>query len=251
MALAAAGARSATVRHTHAQASARNLLGGALTGLRGYRAEVEADGNQRTGIVLDQDGVPRCWWGDSPPEYRAYHDREWGFPVADDVRLFEKLSLEGFQSGLSWLTILRKREAFRRAFAGFDFSVVARFDERDVARLLADASIVRHRGKIEAVINNARCAVELVDAEGSLAPFVWRFEPAPRAAGIDRGAVVAHTDESRALARELKRRGWRFVGPTTVYAFMQAMGLVNDHIEGCVAWAEVERARAEFRRPGP
>jgi len=166
------------------------------------------------------------------------------------VRLFEKLSLEGFQSGLSWLTILRKRDAFRRAFAGFDFSVLARFDERDVARLLADASIVRHRGKIEAVINNANRAVELVEAEGSLATFVWRFEPPARAARIDRGAVVAHTGESRALARELKRRGWRFVGPTTVYAFMQAMGLANDHVQGCVAWEEVERARAEFTRPG-
>ena len=212
---------------------------------------MEADRKQLTGTVRGEDGVHRCWWGDSPPEYRAYHDREWGFPVADDVRLFEKLSLEGFQSGLSWLTILRKRDAFRRAFAGFEFSAVARFDQRDVDRLLADASIVRHRGKIEAVINNARRALELVEAEGSLAAFIWRFEPAPRAAGTDRSAVVAHTDESRALARELKRRGWRFVGPTTVYAFMQAMGLVNDHLHGCGAWAEVERARAEFARPRP
>jgi len=206
--------------------------------------------NQPTGIVRAQDGVSRCWWGDSAPEYRDYHDHEWGFPVADDARLFEKLSLEGFQSGLSWLTILRKREAFRRAFAGFSFEAVARFDERDVARLLADVSIVRHRGKIEAVINNARRAVELVEQEGSVAAFVWRFEPAPRAAAVDRGGIVAHTGESRALARELKRRGWRFVGPTTVYAFMQAMGLVNDHLVGCDTWAEVERARALFARPG-
>jgi DNA-3-methyladenine glycosylase I len=201
------------------------------------------------GVVRGDDGVLRCWWGDSAPEYRHYHDREWGFPVADDVRLFEKLSLEGFQSGLSWLTILRKREAFRRAFAGFDFHAVARFGERDVARLLADASIVRHRGKIEAVINNARRAVELVSEEGSLAAVVWRFEPAPRRLGAERGGLEAHTAESRALAGELKRRGWRFVGPTTVYAFMQAMGLVNDHLEGCAAGAEVERARSEFPRP--
>jgi DNA-3-methyladenine glycosylase I len=201
------------------------------------------------GIVRGEDGVARCWWGESTPEYRAYHDREWGFPVADDVRLFEKLSLEGFQSGLSWITILRKREAFRQAFAGFDFRAVASFDDGDVARLLDDASIVRHRGKIEAVINNAGRAVELVDECGSLAAFLWGFEPSPRAGGLSREAIEAHTAESRALAKELKRRGWRFVGPTTVYAFMQAMGLVNDHLEGCAAWSEVERARAKFERP--
>ncbi len=203
------------------------------------------------GIAQGDDGVARCWWGDSPPEYRSYHDSEWGFPVADDVRLFEKLSLEGFQAGLSWLTILRKREAFRRAFAGFEFERVARFGPQDVTRLLGDASIVRHRGKIEAVINNARCAVELVDAEGSLAGYVWRFEPEPRAAVLDYDGLraLAQTPESRELARDLKRRGWRFVGPTTVYAFMQAMGLVNDHIDGCDAAAAVEHARATFQRP--
>ncbi len=201
------------------------------------------------GIVLGEDGVARCWWADSAPEYRSYHDREWGFPVADDDRLFEKLSLEGFQSGLSWLTILRKREAFRRAFAGFDFRAVASFDESDVARLLDDASIVRHRGKIEAVINNAGRAVELVSQCGSLAAFAWGFEPTPRAGGLRRDAIEAHTAESRALAKELKRRGWRFVGPTTVYAFMQAMGLVNDHLEGCAAWASVEQSREQFTRP--
>jgi DNA-3-methyladenine glycosylase I len=201
------------------------------------------------GIVTGEDGVARCWWGESTPEYRVYHDREWGFPVADDVRLFEKLSLEGFQSGLSWITILRKREAFRQAFAGFDFRVVADYGERDVARLLDDASIVRHRGKIEAVINNAGRAVDLADECGSIAAFLWQFEPDPRAGGLRREAIEAHTDESRALAKELKRRGWRFVGPTTVYAFMQAMGLVNDHLEGCAAWSEVERARANFKRP--
>ena len=201
------------------------------------------------GIVRGDDGVARCWWADSAPEYRGYHDREWGFPVADDVRLFEKLSLEGFQSGLSWLTILRKREAFRRAFAGFDFNVVAGFDGDDVARLLADASIVRHRGKIEAVINNAGRAVELVESEGSLAAYVWRFEPSRRPRRVDRGDVAAETPESRALAKDLKRRGWRFVGATTVYAFMQAMGLVNDHLTGCAARAQATRTRKEFRLP--
>jgi DNA-3-methyladenine glycosylase I len=204
------------------------------------------------GVVRGDDGVLRCWWGDAAPEYRAYHDTEWGFPVADDVRLFEKLSLEGFQAGLSWLTILRKREAFRRAFAGFDFERVARFGERDVGRLLADASIVRHRGKIEAVINNARRAVEVVQAEGSLAAYVWGFEPRARTGRLDREALsqLAQTNESKALARDLKRRGWRFVGPTTVYAFMQAMGIVNDHLERCEAGEAVERARATFARPG-
>jgi DNA-3-methyladenine glycosylase I len=203
-----------------------------------------------SGVVRGEDGVNRCWWGDSAPEYRPYHDTEWGFPVAEDRRLFEKLSLEGFQAGLSWLTILRKREAFRRAFADFDFEQVARFGDRDVTRLLADASIVRHRGKIEAVINNARQAVELVQSEGSLAAYVWRFEPAARPS-LDRAtlAELAHTAESHALARDLKRRGWRFVGPTTVYAFMQAMGLVNDHLHGCDAREQVQRARAEFARP--
>jgi DNA-3-methyladenine glycosylase I len=196
-------------------------------------------------LVVGDDGVRRCWWGDSAPDYRPYHDTEWGFPVADDIRLFEKLSLEGFQAGLSWLTILRKREAFRRAFAGFDFEQVARFGERDIERMLGDASIIRHRGKIEAVINNARRAFELVEAEGSLAAYVWRFEPEPRR--LD--PLPAHTVESQALSRELKRRGWRFVGPTTVYAFMQAMGLVNDHLEGCDAGRQVDRARAKFERP--
>ncbi|HET8980546.1 MAG TPA: DNA-3-methyladenine glycosylase I [Solirubrobacteraceae bacterium] len=203
------------------------------------------------GLVIGDDGIARCWWAAGSAEYRAYHDTEWGFPVADDVRLYEKLSLEGFQAGLSWLTILRKREAFRRGFAGFDFQRVARFDEADIERLLADSGIVRHRGKIEAAINNARRAVELVATEGSLARYVWSFEPEPPSGGIDRErlAQVAATDESRALARDLKRRGWRFVGPTTVYAFMQSMGLVNDHVDGCAAREPVHRARAEFRRP--
>ena len=206
------------------------------------------------GLVRDEGGVARCWWGaGSDAAYRAYHDDEWGMPVADDVRLFEKLALEGFQSGLSWLTILRKRDAFRGAFAGFDFREVARFGERDVERLLGDASIVRHRGKIESTINNARRAVELVEAEGSLAAFVWRFEPdaaaRPRRMTQEALRELAQTDASRALAKELKRRGWTFVGPTTVYAFMQAMGLVNDHLEGCHVRPRVDAARAAFVRP--
>jgi DNA-3-methyladenine glycosylase I len=204
-------------------------------------------------LVRSEDGVIRCFWGDSAPEYRAYHDTEWGFPVADDHRLFEKLCLEGFQSGLSWLTILRKREGFRRAFADFDFGGVAKFGERDVERLLADASIVRHRGKIEATVNNAQRALELVEEEGSLAAFVWRFEPKPssRPKRLTWEALLklGETPESRALAKELKRRGWRFVGPTTVYAFMQAMGLVNDHLHGCDAREPVEHARAAFTSP--
>jgi DNA-3-methyladenine glycosylase I len=197
-------------------------------------------------IVRDDDGVSRCWWADSAPEYRAYHDSEWGFPVADDVRLFEKLSLEGFQSGLSWLTILRKREGFRRAFAGFDPERVARYGARDINRLLADASIIRHRGKIEAVINNAQRMLELREAEGSLAAYVWRFEPSRARRS---GALPSQTPESEALAKDLKRRGWRFVGPTTAYAFMQAMGLVNDHLKGCDARDEVVRVRERFTPP--
>jgi DNA-3-methyladenine glycosylase I len=205
------------------------------------------------GLNRGEDDVVRCSWGDSTSEYRAYHDTEWGRPVADDRRLFEKLCLEGFQSGLSWLTILRKREAFRRAFAGFDFDQVARFGDRDVERLLADASIVRHRGKIEATVNNARRALELVETEDSLAAYVWRFEPDPQARPKlltwEALSQLAQTSESHAMAKDLKRRGWRFVGPTTVYAFMQAMGLVNDHLHGCDMRAQVEQARATFSPP--
>jgi DNA-3-methyladenine glycosylase I len=195
-------------------------------------------------VVRGEDGVARCAWGDSAPDYRPYHDEEWGRPVTDDVRLFEKLCLEGFQSGLSWLTILRKREAFRAAFADFDFHRVATFGEGDVERLLGDAGIIRHRGKIEATINNAGRAVEMVEAEGSIAAFVWAYEP-----GTTRAGLETETAESRALAKELKRRGWRFVGPTTVYAFMQAMGLVNDHLEGCDAREPALRARAALQLP--
>jgi DNA-3-methyladenine glycosylase I len=201
------------------------------------------------GVVVGDDGVARCTWADSTPEYRAYHDTEWGFPVSEDRRLFEKLSLEGFQAGLSWLTILRKRDAFRRAFAEFDFEHVAGFGPDDVTRLLGDAGIVRHRGKIEAVINNAQRAVELVAQEGSLAAFAWSFEPSGHRSDLGSGEVPSSTEESCALARELKRRGWRFVGPTTVYAFMQAMGLVNDHLSGCHARVTAEAVRGAFTRP--
>ncbi len=205
----------------------------------------------RDGLLVGEDGVKRCWWATSAPDYVAYHDREWGFPVSDEARLFEKLSLEGFQAGLSWLTILRKRQAFRTAFAGFDYARVARFDERDVTRLLGDPSIVRNRGKIEAVVNNARRALELVASEGSLASYVWRYEPPSPRGKLDRArlAGVSTSAEAEVLAKDLKRRGWRFVGPTTVYAFMQAMGLVNDHLDGCAVKPRVEEARRRFARP--
>lgn len=182
------------------------------------------------------------------PEFLPYHDTEWGYPVSDDRRLFEKLSLEGFQSGLSWRTILAKREGFRAAFHGFDFDKVARFTDRDVTRLLGEAGIVRHRGKIEAVIHNARLARELVKREGSLAAFVWSFEPAAGELGPPQSASTSAA--SVALSKALKKQGWKFVGPTTVYAFMQAMGLINDHVEGCVIRGRVEAARRRFRRPG-
>jgi DNA-3-methyladenine glycosylase I len=192
------------------------------------------------------DGKQRCHWCTTTPEYLHYHDREWGFPVSDDTRLFEKLCLEGFQSGLSWRTILAKRENFRAAFAGFDFNKVARFGEKDVARLLGNAGIVRHRGKIEAAINNAQRARELVAEAGSLAAFIWSFEPATAAHAPQ---TQSTSPESIALSKALKKRGWAFVGPTTVYAFMQAMGLINDHVTDCVIRADVETARAAFRRP--
>ena len=199
--------------------------------------------------------IRRCaWCGDDPP-YVAYHDHEWGFPVADDVRLFEKLCLEGFQAGLSWRTILYKREAFRAAFAGFDIARVARFDGRDVARLLRDAGIVRHRGKIESTINNAKRAGETLAEFGTLATYFWQFEPdarsRPRRLTPEVLGALTTSPESVALSKDLKRRGWTFVGPTTVYAFMQAMGLVNDHVHGCTIRKEVSAARASFRPPLP
>lgn len=193
------------------------------------------------------DGQPRCRWCASAPEFLPYHDKEWGFPVDNDQRLFEKLSLEAFQSGLSWRTILAKRENFRAAFKGFDFHRVARFNERDVERLLADEGIVRHRGKIEAVIHNARCAQEMVKTDASLAAYFWRHEPGPGELAPPQSASTSPT--SIALSKDLKKRGWKFVGPTTLYAFLQAMGLINDHAEGCVVRAEVDRARRAFRRP--
>jgi DNA-3-methyladenine glycosylase I len=204
-------------------------------------------------LVKGEDGKRRCRWGASPPEYLRYHDAEWGRPVIDDVRLFEKICLEGFQSGLSWLTILRKRENFRAAFAGFDPEKVANFGKRDVTRLLKDAGIVRHRGKIESTINNAKRALELEKEFGSLAAYFWRFEPdhksRPKKLDWETLRAMATTPESIALSKDLKKRGWSFVGPTTVYAFMQAMGLVNDHIHGCHCRAEVEKQRKAFARP--
>ncbi|CUH48362.1 DNA-3-methyladenine glycosylase I [Ruegeria atlantica] len=195
--------------------------------------------------VLGPDGKPRCAWCQAAPEFFDYHDQEWGYPVGNDQRLFEKLCLESFQSGLSWRTILSKRENFRKAFKAFDINAVAAFDDADTKRLLQDAGIVRHRGKIEAVINNARRAQELIAAEGSLAAYVWRYEadtpPAPQTAST--------SPESVAMSKDLKKRGWKFVGPTTVFAFMQAMGLVNDHAEGCVMREKAAQLRHEFTKP--
>lgn len=209
--------------------------------------------DQNNGILTGADGVDRCYWHGNLPDYLHYHDHEWGRPVADDQRLFEKICLEGFQSGLSWLTILRKRENFREAFAGFDFDIVAQFGEADIERLLGNAGIVRHRGKIASTINNARRARELADEAGSLAAWFWKFEPSAqeRPARVDYAHLRANptTAVSAQISKELKKRGWSFVGPTTIYAFMQAMGMVNDHIEGCACRAEVEAERACFKRP--
>ncbi len=205
------------------------------------------------GITVAEDGTARCWWAGSDPLYLDYHDSEWGHPVADDRRLFEKLCLEGFQAGLSWLTILRKREGFRTAFAGFDFEVVAGFGPDDVDRLMTDSGIVRNLAKIRATINNARRCSELIDEFGSLGAYAWRFEPDPgsRPAVVDHATLVqmGTSPESKAMSKDLRRRGWSFVGPTTAYAFMQAMGLVNDHLEGCDLRAQVELERDHFPRP--
>jgi DNA-3-methyladenine glycosylase I len=204
-------------------------------------------------VTKHADGLHRCSWCGELPDYMAYHDDEWGLPIADDKRLFEKLTLEGFQSGLSWLTILRKRDAFRKAFADFDFEKVARFGAKDVERLVADAGIVRHRGKIESAINNAKRVCELLQKEPSLAAFIWRYEPEaksrPKRITPDMAMTLTHSTESTALSKDLKKRGFSFVGPTTMYAFMQSMGLVNDHLHGCHAQAKVEAARAAFKRP--
>ncbi len=197
--------------------------------------------------IVGSDGIERCRWSDAAPEFNAYHDSEWGFPVSDDRRLFEKVCLEGFQSGLSWRTILVKRENFRAAFHDFDFEKVARFTQRDVNRLLKDEGIVRHRGKIEAVINNAKMAIDLCKQEGSLSAFFWRYEPDVKK--LAKPQTVSTSAESIALSKDLKKMGWKFVGPTTAYAFMQAMGMVNDHVEACVIRSKVERARKSFKRP--
>ena len=205
------------------------------------------------GLAKGPDRKLRCFWAVSAPEYIGYHDDEWGVPTADDVRLFEKVCLEGFQSGLSWLTILRKRDAFRRAFAGFEFEQVARFGASDVTRLLGDAGIVRHRGKIESTINNARRACDLREEAGSLAAYFWRFEPSPasRPARITWATLrrMSTTPESTSMSKDLRKRGWSFVGPTTLYAFMQAVGIVNDHLPRCAVRTRVERARRSFERP--
>jgi DNA-3-methyladenine glycosylase I len=199
------------------------------------------------GLICAEDGTSRCWWPGNDPLYVKYHDEEWGRPVRNDHRLFEKICLEGFQAGLSWITILRKREHFREAFHDFDPQAVARFRQRDIARLLTNPGIVRHRGKIESTVNNARRALALMDEYGSLARYFWKWEPKPgsRPRVVTRKALMklGTTPESVALSRDLKNRGWTFVGPTTVYAFMQAMGLVNDHVDGCCVRPVVEKLR--------
>jgi len=212
--------------------------------------------NDNSGLVKGRDNLVRCKWGadDDKPDYVDYHDNEWGFPVSDDTRLFEKICLEGFQAGLSWLTILRKRQGFRTAFAGFDIPSVALMNEDDVERLVQDAAIVRHRGKIKSTINNAKLAIEMQNEFGTLAAYFWKFEPTPDErpkkvtwAWLTNNPVSSH---STAVSKDLKKRGWSFVGPTTIYAFMQAMGLVNDHVEGCHCRERAENLREEFIRPG-
>ena len=203
------------------------------------------------GLLTGTDAQKRCWWPGDDAEYLAYHDHEWGRPVKDAIQLFEKICLEGFQAGLSWLTILRKRHNFRAAFDQFEFETVARYTEADVERLLQDAGIVRHRRKIESAINNAQRACDLVDELGSLATYFWRYEPAVRPERYDYATLsqLSKTAESTSLSKDLKKRGWSFVGPTTAYAFMQAMGLVNDHLQGCCIRQAVQDERALFERP--
>jgi DNA-3-methyladenine glycosylase I len=205
------------------------------------------------GLITHDDGHARCWWCAGHDDYIDYHDHEWGRPVDDDVRLFEKLCLEGFQSGLSWLTILRKRENFREAFNDFDFTRIARYTPKRVETLLTNAGIVRHRGKIESVINNAKRAKELIDVEGSIARFVWSFEPAkrdrPKRITTEVLGELTKTDASTALSKALRKRGWSFVGPTTACAFMQSVGIVNDHLYGCALRRPAETLRQEFVRP--
>lgn len=206
--------------------------------------------NNAPGLMTTEDGTVYCAWHDAMPEY---HGSEWGRPVADDIRLFEKICLEGFQSGLAWITILRKRENFRAAFDGFDFHRVARYQDADIARLLGDAGIIRNRAKIASAINNAKRAIELIEETGSLAAWFWQFEPAakdrPKQVTLEYWQANPTSAASIALSKELKKRGWSFVGPTTIYAFMQAMGLVNDHLTGCACRAVVEAERKSFKRP--
>jgi len=198
-------------------------------------------------LIDGPDGKPRCGWCGSVSEFYPYHDMEWGYPVADDIRLFEKLCLESFQSGLSWRTILVKRENFRRAFKQFNFHKMAKFKDADVERLLLDSGIVRHRGKIEAVINNAQQAVVMCQQEGSLASYFWSYEP--QLSDVPEPQTVSTSAASEQLSKDLKKRGWKFVGPTTVYSFMQAMGMINDHVHGCVIREKVSLARKKFKRP--
>lgn len=209
-------------------------------------------GAPKDGLIEGDDGKKRCWWHGNDPEYLAYHDDEWGMPVGDDQRLFEKINLEGFQAGLSWLTILRKRENFRKAFDNFDFIKIAKYDEGDIELLVQDAGIVRHRGKIKSVINNANRVQEVIEEFGSFTQYVWQYEPAPehRPKKCDYKTLVSipTSAESIALSKDLKKRGWSFVGPTTCYAFMQSMGIVNDHIEGCCCRDKIEEERKKFKR---
>ena len=208
---------------------------------------------EKQGLIKGEDGKIRCWWHGNDAEYLRYHDKEWGYPVNDDIHLFEKICLEGFQSGLSWLTILRKRNNFRAAFDDFDFKKVARYTDKKVERLLKDAGIVRHRGKIESTINNAARAQEIIKEFGSLAAYFWQFEPdvksRPKKCDYKTLTQMGKTAESIAMSKDLKKRGWSFVGPTTCYAFMQSMGMVNDHLEGCCCRDLSEKKRGKFKRP--
>lgn len=204
------------------------------------------------GLIVGDDGKSRCWWHGNDPEYLRYHDEEWGMPVDSDQHLFEKICLEGFQAGLSWLTILRKRDNFRKAFDDFDYYKVSRYTKKDIDRLVKDAGIIRHRGKIESTINNAKLALDLIEEFGCLKNYFWQFEPSEknRPNKFDYKSLTAFTttEESTALSKDLKKRGWSFVGPTTCYAFMQSMGIVNDHIEGCICRSITEKKRQEFKK---
>lgn len=205
------------------------------------------------GLIIGEDGKARCWWHGNDPQYQTYHDTEWGVPVKDDTRLFEKINLEGFQAGLSWLTILRKRENFRNAFDNFNYKKIKNYDEKDIERLLKNAGIVRHRGKIESVINNARHLDDIVTEFGSFSAYIWAFEPdekrRPNDFSYQTLSQISFSKASTAMSKDLKKRGWSFVGPTTCYAFMQSIGMVNDHVEGCYCRDEIEKKRQEFIRP--